>query len=727
MKKRTLGIAALALSTLFASCSKDTDLGLNGPEGNTALAFSFNKPQGSFVTYADIASTAEWNIAAIDVYAAVDGTVTKLATTDYTLTESAKTYTIAMNRAWVGTNAGKTANFYFVGNDATSTLGAHTSLGQTTEADFRNALTNELTDVSGKASLIVKPNGSTQNLLFSTIIENVKVEGKVNKNAVLTRREARFDVENPLYAGDAFKVTDILVSGASTSGLIFPCGDPSVTINKKSHVAVGAIASTEYDAQNLAKSVFYLYPTEMGSGKTEITVMGSVAGGAAKAYPVDASSIGNKIEANTRYILVLDPTTVTFTITVADYNEGGKLPAQLGGDDAFALTNFAASVPANWTEASQVYTFDATAGATLAFDATTKYGTDFEVVYAFGQQADLDVADIVVNKSSVATYSGYNVVDSYTINVPASTHDGFGIRVIIKSIGGTGQQVILFQKGTVEVEDVFVDPQVTEKVKEIIGHDDVTAEDLSGITILDLSGETDVTSLEGIENLPNLTEINAKDNNTITEVDLSKNNELSVINLSGTGISEIDLSKNEKLTKALMSKTALTEVDFSQNAEISIIALQDIPNLTNVIFGAKNQKLSEIHIQGCQSLTSLNVSALTGLKRLQTENGALTTLDVSNNTNLEYLDIRNTQIASIDLSKNVNLLSFCIGGFAGTFNAVINSVDISNNKKITTFRCAYVPFEVTVKVWNDFPQNPAEQFTTAYQIVNSTAVTIVRN
>lgn len=322
--KKFFSLALAALVIGLASCSKDNTLETpnGGDDGLSSISFTFNKPKEAYVqTYADIATTAEWFIETLDVYAAVDGTVTKLTKdTHYTQVDSEKAYTITMKSDWVSPNTGKTVNFYFVGNDATSIEGAQSELAQTAEADFKNALTDEIT-LDGTKVKLIEANGSTKNLLFSAVIENVRVVGKVQKSGTLKRREARFDIVNT----DNTNVTinKIYVSDASRKGLIFTNADVATpVITKGSHKDIAG--PTVYDAAGLATSVFYLYPTTLSETGTKI-YLEATANGNTSMYQVEVAN-DFEILPNYRYKIVLDPATMVFTLVVADYDEGDEFP-----------------------------------------------------------------------------------------------------------------------------------------------------------------------------------------------------------------------------------------------------------------------------------------------------------------------------------------------------------------------------------------------------------------
>ncbi len=342
MKKLFNLILAIALGFGLWSCS--TEIGVNvDPDktGTTALRFKISIPKDAYVTRG-LAGTNEWTIKTLDVYSAVTGgnVARMVAGTDYTIDPAvggtAKNYTITVNSAWIKAynsnkaNDGKTIRFYFVGND-TSSGGAHTELTtKTTEATFKNALTNALTETAGKLSPVLKPNG-TNNLLFTAVTDPIVVTGIIQQNAALKRRAARFDIQNDFKS--YFVVTKIVVENAANRALMFTTGNPaSVTITKnKPHADIAGFAASAYTESyssgtgNLAPSVFYLYPTIMGANATKVTIYGKLGSGAEKAYPVSIASAID-IKANFRYVIDIDPYEDGAVVNaIGEIDDAGKL------------------------------------------------------------------------------------------------------------------------------------------------------------------------------------------------------------------------------------------------------------------------------------------------------------------------------------------------------------------------------------------------------------------
>ncbi len=440
MKKLLILMAALGL--VLSSCSNETPL---GPEpvvqGEAALSFKITKPSSPYVTRADIATEYEWNIASFDVYSAVDEIVTKLTKdVDYKLTPDAlntsnRTYTITMQTGWLTANKGKTVNFYFVGNDATSTKGPHTSLSSlTAESAFKSALTNSLAN-GGLLDPIVKPNGSTQNLLFSSVVEGVVVTGKVEETGTLQRREARFDLKNVNKDNgeNTFVVTRIYVINVPSAGLVFPTGDATTPVDHTLAypALLNGVGLTAADytldapgstagAKDLAPAVFYLYPTKMSPADedTKIMIMGTVNGGPERAYPVNVAA-ETAINANFRYVISVDPIKGSFIDSVDDMTDWGTdLSAEPGSDvnpAAATITTDATAIAGGTFEPlGKSFSSFGQAESTLGIQAVSAYGVDWTVNYREG-------GGLVVTEEAptVSNTRALSVVNNIKITIPA--------------------------------------------------------------------------------------------------------------------------------------------------------------------------------------------------------------------------------------------------------------------------------------------------------------------
>ncbi|MES2544728.1 MAG: T9SS type A sorting domain-containing protein [Bacteroidota bacterium] len=101
---------------------------------------------------------------------------------------------------------------------------------------------------------------------------------------------------------------------------------------------------------------------------------------------------------------------------------------------------------------------------------------------------------------------------------------------------------------------------------------------------------------------------------------------------------------------------------------------RDIANLTGI---AAFNALTDLYCD-YNSLTSLNVSALTNLRNLTCGSNQLTSLNVSGLTNLDYLDFTYNQLTSINLTGLTNLTTLYF------FNNSLTQLDFTTNTQLVS-------------------------------------------
>ena len=743
-----------AVATLFSavfllgmsSCSKEIDNGIgSGADGTSAVQFTIKNNKGNLVTYA-IAENDQWTVGSYDVYAFsgdnLVGSGKMQAGTDYTLSTVGGTTTITATPTWLGTVAGETVNFYFVGNDATSTGGAHITSVPTSEATFKELLTNTVPDTDN--------DGYYDNieplLLFSAVVPDVALTGKVQKDVVLTRRDARFDIKNELY--ESFQIDEIYISNANIQANIFGTATGANTPAQGSHETVDCSALT-YDASTfLATSVFHIYPTTLGKaadGNTEIMIKATM-GGQTENY-----TIKNNLEIlpNHRYILVLDPLSLTFTVTVADYEEGGEIETEIGGEASFGSFTITPTVTnaANWNAATQVYKFDDNDADELSITVESQYGSSYKTTYVLGDESA--ITNYQVTRTRTTTYSGFTVKDVYTIKVPQNSDAGkaFSIKLDIYSPGGEAKETLTFVKGEMtdaDLKDVVNgNEELADAVKEAIKaatgkgeNDPITPDDLDKVTSLDVSGANGASSLDGIENLPNLKEINAAGNSNITEVDLSGNPELEKVILDESGITELDCTNNKELTELSLVNCPDLEWLELDNPKLKILSVTNskiasfegsgVPNLTEAAFNespelktvdvSMNQYLERLWIKDVPELETLSVPDVKILFNINAPK--LTTLNLPE----VFTSLQSTQLVAINVASVViNAPTLTI---LNIDQAKTQNLDISSCESLGTgsFLARNLVNPMTVKVWPSFDiSNPVSNFPSHwnYNIENS--------
>jgi Leucine-rich repeat (LRR) protein len=198
-----------------------------------------------------------------------------------------------------------------------------------------------------------------------------------------------------------------------------------------------------------------------------------------------------------------------------------------------------------------------------------------------------------------------------------------------------------------------------------------------------LSVNTDnITSLQGIEFMPNLLNISAYASNNfsgkLSSLDVSKNTALISLHCYGNSLSSIDLSKNAKITSLSCIYNQLTSLDVSNNTALTSLSCSG-NQLTNLDV-SRNTALIDLTCDNNQ-LISLDVSKNTALTDLSCGYNQLTSLDVSNNTALTSLSCSGNHISSLDVSKNLSLVQLTCG------SNNLSSLDISNNTALSWLWC----------------------------------------
>ena len=188
-----------------------------------------------------------------------------------------------------------------------------------------------------------------------------------------------------------------------------------------------------------------------------------------------------------------------------------------------------------------------------------------------------------------------------------------------------------------------------------------------------------IASLEGIEHFTNLEGL-ACDNNSLTELDLSKNTQLTELTFGFNKISKLILPPNaEKMTWLSCGDNKLTgKLDCSNwvnltnlNCHTNNFTALDLTGCSELIgLSCGNNNLTSLNVQDCSNLTtlqcdgnklsSLDISMCPYLLTLSCGNNNLETLDLSNCHNLDRLFCQDNKLSSLDISMCLKLsLLYC--------------------------------------------------------------------
>ena len=196
--------------------------------------------------------------------------------------------------------------------------------------------------------------------------------------------------------------------------------------------------------------------------------------------------------------------------------------------------------------------------------------------------------------------------------------------------------------------------------------------------------ETDITDMAFIQIVEEAAGISLTRNDvgtvSLTEANLAEMARVTKLNISEkgltdlsalkyfTGLQTLDCSRNSLTALDVSALTSLTSLDCSDN---QLTAL-DVSNLTlltkldcyrNKLTALNVSNLTGLEDLDCSEnqLTALDVSKLAGLTDLDCADNQLTALNVSNLTGLEDLDCSENRMSSLDISKFLNLDSVKCG------------------------------------------------------------------
>ncbi len=226
---------------------------------------------------------------------------------------------------------------------------------------------------------------------------------------------------------------------------------------------------------------------------------------------------------------------------------------------------------------------------------------------------------------------------------------------------------------------------------DVDGSGTLSKAEIAAVTDIDVTGsfseneiygvvaEGEIESLQGIGYFTELESL-CCNYNQLTELDVSSNAKLSVLECCFNQLTELDVSKNAELTELCCEANQLTELDVSNNTALtSLICYGNELAELNV---SNNAALTSLHCFGNQ-LTELDISSNAALTELRCESNELTALDVSKNTALTELTCTSNQLTALDVSKNTSLTALLCG------DNQLTTLDITGNSALTVLYCEF--------------------------------------
>ncbi|MEO8255270.1 MAG: T9SS type A sorting domain-containing protein, partial [Flavobacterium sp.] len=173
-----------------------------------------------------------------------------------------------------------------------------------------------------------------------------------------------------------------------------------------------------------------------------------------------------------------------------------------------------------------------------------------------------------------------------------------------------------------------------------------------------------------------LTELSSG-NNLFTTIDLSKNTALTSLICNTNKLAYLDVSKNLALTRLLIYRNDLQGIDISFNTNLEIFDCSY--NVITALDVSKNLKLDYLYCDN-NKLKNLDVSKNTKLSLLDCSNNLLTTLDVAVNSNLHSFECASNKLTSLNLKNGNNTL---LEPYNPDPNFILYNVDFRNNPNLT--------------------------------------------
>lgn len=148
----------------------------------------------------------------------------------------------------------------------------------------------------------------------------------------------------------------------------------------------------------------------------------------------------------------------------------------------------------------------------------------------------------------------------------------------------------------------------------------------------------------------------SNNNSKITDVDVSRNTQLTILACSNNEISNLDISQHTQLIKLYCSKNQLTTLDIRNNTQLEELYCAN--NQLTTLDISNNTVLTGLFCYN-NRFTTLDISKNTALKKLYCQNNQITDLDLNQNTQLKELYCQNNKLSALDVSRNVQLLQLC--------------------------------------------------------------------
>ncbi|UPT69729.1 MAG: leucine-rich repeat domain-containing protein [Flavobacterium sp. JAD_PAG50586_2] len=332
-----------------------------------------------------------------------------------------------------------------------------------------------------------------------------------------------------------------------------------------------------------------------------------------------------------------------------------------------------------------------------------------------------------LNVNSTTSLTGLNIV-----NLPNLTTLSLGNLINLSKLSIFGTGIVNFNaNGLTSLTEFFYyanTPTTTVTVNGLTNLVKLDCAYNSNLSVLNLSGLSALTELNcsgnqliNLNGVPNVTKLNCE-NNKLTTLTLNGLTNLSELRCGGNELTVLNVNMLTNLTKLYCPFTKITTLsitdlpnlktlDCGSNNELTTVSLTNLPLLEDFsVVGTVSMNgnpighltsltlsdLPNLHKLNCSNstLTSLNLNGLTSLTEVICSRNQLTSLNVSNLPNLQKLICDTNPIESLDVSNMPNLTILrCAGGYADPFTSQIighlNTLNVSGSTNLKELYCDY--------------------------------------
>ena len=200
--------------------------------------------------------------------------------------------------------------------------------------------------------------------------------------------------------------------------------------------------------------------------------------------------------------------------------------------------------------------------------------------------------------------------------------------------------------------------------------------------------EAGITTLKGIELLPNLQYLSAY-SNKLKSIDVTQNTELKTLDLRENSLTSIDVTKNALLEELYLCDNKLSSIDLSDKYQLQVLDVQNNKLKSLTLYSAPT--LSYLCCSENQ-IKELDLIYQQYLENLTCYENQLTSLNLSSNPELVHLDCAGNNISSLNISVCKELETLDVSNNPLT---ELNVADLGNLKELWAFLCELSVLNVT--------------------------------